>query len=105
MSITFYKLLCCISSSAVVGYAVQDPPQLDTRYRAQVDLASVEVRFENLSVSAEVAVGARGEPTVLNAFRNSLEVILKSSAQHCSPCNKCCRPCQELDKSDMHTAE
>ena len=42
--------------------------------RAQVDLASVEVRFENLSVDADVAVGARGEPTVLNAFRNSLEV-------------------------------
>lgn len=42
--------------------------------RAHVDLASVEVRFQNLSVSAEVAVGARGEPTVLNAYRNQFEV-------------------------------
>ena len=46
--------------------------------RANVDLASVEVRFKNLSVSAEVAVGARGEPTVLNAYRNKFEVLLSS---------------------------
>lgn len=42
--------------------------------RAHVSLASVEVRFKDLSVSTEVAVGARGEPTVLNAFRNKFEV-------------------------------
>lgn len=44
------------------------------QYRAQVDLASVEVRFQHLSVNAEVAVGARGEPTVLNSYRNKFEV-------------------------------
>lgn len=42
--------------------------------RAGIDLASVEVRFQNLSIDADIAVGARGEPTVLNAYRNKLEV-------------------------------
>ncbi|DBA99141.1 TPA: hypothetical protein ACH3X3_011764 [Trebouxia sp. C0006] len=45
--------------------------------RAHVDLASVEVRFKHLSVKAEVAVGARGEPTVWNAYRNQFESILQ----------------------------
>lgn len=45
-------------------------------HRAEIDLASVEVRFENLSIDADIAVGARGEPTVLNAYRNKLEVCL-----------------------------
>ncbi|KAL3134216.1 hypothetical protein ABBQ38_006651 [Trebouxia sp. C0009 RCD-2024] len=49
--------------------------KLKSRFqRAHVSLASVEVRFKDLSVSTEVAVGARGEPTVLNAFRNKFEV-------------------------------
>ena len=48
-------------------------------YRAHVDLASVEVRFDHLSINAEVAVGARGEPTVLNAYRNKFEVPLPVS--------------------------
>lgn len=43
-------------------------------YRAEIDLASVEVRFEDLSIDADIAVGARGEPTVLNAYRNKFEV-------------------------------
>lgn len=42
--------------------------------RAEIDLASVEVRFQNLSIDADIAVGSRGEPTVLNAYRNKLEV-------------------------------
>lgn len=42
--------------------------------RAEIDLASVEVRFQNLSTDADIAVGSRGEPTVLNAYRNKLEV-------------------------------
>ncbi|DBB15923.1 TPA: hypothetical protein ACH3X3_003297 [Trebouxia sp. C0006] len=49
----------------------------DRLERAHVDLATVEVRFNNLSVNAEVAVGARGEPTVLNAYRNKLENVLQ----------------------------
>ncbi|KAL3140482.1 hypothetical protein ABBQ38_004739 [Trebouxia sp. C0009 RCD-2024] len=52
--------------------------KLKSRFeKAHVDLASVEVRFKNLSVSAEVAVGARGEPTVLNAYRNQFEALLQ----------------------------
>ena len=43
--------------------------------RAHMDLASAEVRFKDLSVSAEVALGARGEPTVLNAYQNQFEVL------------------------------
>lgn len=51
-------------------------PQLYMQHycRAGVDLASVEVRLQNLSIDADIAVGARGEPTVLNAYRNKLEV-------------------------------
>ncbi|KAL3150185.1 hypothetical protein ABBQ32_000044 [Trebouxia sp. C0010 RCD-2024] len=45
--------------------------------RAGIDLASVEVRFQNLYVDADIAVGARGEPTVLNAYRNKLESVLQ----------------------------
>ncbi|DBA79271.1 TPA: hypothetical protein ACH3X2_007820 [Trebouxia sp. C0005] len=45
----------------------------DRMQRAQIDLASVEVRFQNLSIDADIAVGARGEPTVLNSYRNTLE--------------------------------
>ena len=48
-------------------------------YRAEIDLASVEVRFEDLSIDADIAVGARGEPTVLNAYRNKFEVSSLSS--------------------------
>lgn len=47
--------------------------------RAEIDLASVEVRFQNLSIDADIAVGSRGEPTVLNAYRNKLEVIATTS--------------------------
>ena len=50
--------------------------------RAQIELASVQVRFQNLSIDADIAVGARGEPTVLNAYRNTVEV----GTQHaCTP--------------------
>ena len=56
-----------------------------------MDLASVEVRFEDLSVNVEVAVGARGEPTVLNFFRNMLEVkasfcLPGTNSQRCMSC-------------------
>ncbi len=60
--------------------------------RAHVDLASVEVRFKHLSVSAEVAVGARGEPTVWNAYRNQFEVsnfMCISAGFLCRACHPC----------------
>jgi len=52
--------------------------------RAQIDLASVEVRFQNLSIDADIAVGARGEPTVLNSYRNTLEVTTYVTVKPCS---------------------
>ena len=54
--------------------------------RAQIDVASVEVRFNHLSISAEVAVGARGEPTVLNAYRNQFEVFTAEYSNDTVPC-------------------
>lgn len=52
--------------------------------RAQIDLASVQVRFQNLCVDADIAVGARGEPTVLNSYRNTLEVSHIRSRHICT---------------------
>ena len=36
----------------------------------------VEVRFQNLSVTAMIYLGNRSEPTVLNSYRNFFEVQL-----------------------------
>ena len=37
-------------------------------------MPAVEVRFENLGVEADVYVGSRNLPTVLNSYRNFVEV-------------------------------
>ena len=37
----------------------------------------VEVRFENLSLEADVFVGARALPTVINSVRNVAEACLQ----------------------------
>ena len=42
--------------------------------RVGIELASIEVRFENLSVESSVYVGSRALPTVLNSYRNVLDV-------------------------------
>jgi hypothetical protein len=39
-----------------------------------MELVNVEVCFENLQVEAGVFVGARGVPTVINAYLNALQV-------------------------------
>lgn len=44
--------------------------------RVGIESPTIEVRFENLSVNAEVYVGNRGVPTVLNAFLNKTEETL-----------------------------
>lgn len=62
----------CLICTCVVTDGLTEAP-----CRAHVDLASVEVRFQDLSVNAEVAVGARGEPNVLNFYRNMLDVGLR----------------------------
>ncbi len=39
-----------------------------------MELATVQVRMDNLKIEADIAVGSRGNPTVTNAFRNMAEV-------------------------------
>lgn len=43
-------------------------------FRVGIQLSKVEVRFENLAVTADVHVGGRALPTVLNSVRNFVEV-------------------------------
>lgn len=64
-------VLVCLLNSGSLNSCVQNRSGM---CRAEIDLASVEVRFQNLSIDADIAVGSRGEPTVLNAYRNKLEV-------------------------------
>lgn len=46
--------------------------------RVGMDLATVQVRVENLKVEADIAVGSRGNPTVTNTLRDLAEVGLAS---------------------------
>lgn len=48
-----------------------------------MDLATVQVRVENLKVEADIAVGARGNPTVTNTLRDLAEV----SCVECALCS------------------
>lgn len=42
--------------------------------RVGIELPTIEVRYEDLSVQANCHVGSRGLPTLLNASRNMIEV-------------------------------
>ena len=42
--------------------------------RVGIEMATVEVRMENLKVEADIAVGKRGNPTVTNTLLNMAEV-------------------------------
>ena len=42
--------------------------------RVGIDIPTIEVRYEHLNVDAEVYVGSRGLPSVLNFFTNTIEV-------------------------------
>jgi hypothetical protein len=42
--------------------------------RVGIDYPTIEVRFENLEVEADVHVGNRGLPTLLNSVTNTVEV-------------------------------
>ncbi|KAK9906410.1 hypothetical protein WJX75_001426 [Coccomyxa subellipsoidea] len=60
----------------------QDNEQFYKNLRARFDrvgiqLSKVEVRFENLAVTADVHVGGRALPTVLNSVRNFVESNLQ----------------------------
>lgn len=42
--------------------------------RVGIEMATVEVRMDNLKIEADVAVGERGNPTVTNTVLNIGEV-------------------------------
>ncbi|CAN6456253.1 unnamed protein product [Victoria cruziana] len=54
--------------------------------RVGIDIPQIEVRFENLNVDADVHVGSRGLPTLLNSVVNLLEGSL--NFLHVIPKNK-----------------
>lgn len=49
--------------------------------RVGIELPTVEVRYENLSVRANCYVGNRGLPTLWNVFRNIIEVRRNFASQ------------------------
>ena len=46
--------------------------------RVGIQMSKVEVRFEDLRVDADVHVGGRAMPTVLNSVRNFVEVGMRA---------------------------
>ncbi|BAS73106.1 Os01g0609900 [Oryza sativa Japonica Group] len=54
--------------------------------RVGIDYPTIEVRFENLEVEADVHVGNRGLPTLLNSVTNTVEAI--GNALHILPNKK-----------------
>ncbi|XP_006644354.1 ABC transporter G family member 37 [Oryza brachyantha] len=54
--------------------------------RVGIDYPTIEVRFENLEVEADVHVGNRGLPTLLNSVSNTVEAI--GNALHILPSRK-----------------
>ena len=47
-------------------------------YRVGIQLPAVEVRFKDLTVTANVSVGKRALPSLLNAYMGTAEVRLRS---------------------------
>ena len=65
-----YTTLSCLQLMHMLSYA----ELVQTLHcRVGIELSSVEVRFDNLKIEADIAVGARGNPTVTNSFRNIAE--------------------------------
>lgn len=50
--------------------------------RVGVEVATLQVRVDNLKIEADVAVGSRGNPSVTNTVRNMTEV--GSAGNHCN---------------------
>ncbi|EEC70582.1 hypothetical protein OsI_01785 [Oryza sativa Indica Group] len=50
----------------------------DRMDRVGIDYPTIEVRFEKLEVEAEVHVGNRGLPTLLNSIINTVQLLLKT---------------------------
>lgn len=57
------------------------------RCRVGIELPQIEVRYEHLSVEAEVYVGARALPTLLNSAINVVEVSYIHAAMHPACCS------------------
>ncbi len=56
-------------------------------------MSAVEVRFENLSVDADVHVGGRALPTVLNSVLNFVEVTFRDCMlEYPGTCDSPCQP-------------
>ena len=53
--------------------------------RANIPLAQVEVRFQDLSVDADIAVGSSGLPSVYNTYKNTL--LVRCLAMHVCACS------------------
>lgn len=47
--------------------------------RVSLNLPTIEVRFENLSVEAEAYMGSRAQPSILNFYFNLIEVYCINS--------------------------
>ncbi|VAH61630.1 unnamed protein product [Triticum turgidum subsp. durum] len=54
--------------------------------RVGIDYPTIEVRFEKLEIEAEVRVGNRGLPTLINSVTNTLEAV--GNALHVIPSRK-----------------
>lgn len=46
-----------------------------SKYRVRLDVPTIEVRFDHLTVEAKVYIGSRALPTLLNFAINMLQVI------------------------------
>lgn len=57
-----------------VSKLVAEHTEADAVLRVGVEAPTVEVQWRNLHVEANVLVGSRGLPTVINSYRNFVEV-------------------------------
>lgn len=62
---------CCVSCNTV--------SKIGPVFRVGIELATVEVRCESLTMEAKISVGSRALPTVLNAYRDFFEVRCRTS--------------------------
>jgi hypothetical protein len=74
---------CVLGSSDAICRCPLAAPLVAAVCRAGVELSKVEVKFTDLNISADVLVGSRAMPTVLNAFVNKpLELLTAAKVLH-----------------------
>lgn len=66
--------LACIELVGIHFQGSQSVFQRLVQCRVGIKEPTVEVRFQNLTIEADVYVGERGLPSVINAYRNFVEV-------------------------------